>query len=107
MLKLTIEFADAAELGSFVSRMMTGAAAGASTPKPAAKAAATPKAEPAIDFKTQVSPLIIKLADLSRDKAVALLGEFGVAKGAELKPAQYAEFIEKANAAIEAVSELG
>lgn len=34
-----------------------------------------------------------------RDAAIALLGDFGVTKGPELKPEQFAEFIEKATAA--------
>lgn len=72
----------------------------APAPKPAAPKPAAPKA-PALSFKDDVGPLILKIADKSRDKAVELLGQFGVAKGTELKPEQFAEFIEAANAALE------
>lgn len=50
-----------------------------------------------------VKAVIIKVSGAkSRDDVVALLGKFGVAKGPDLKPAQYAEFVAAATELIEA-----
>lgn len=49
---------------------------------------------PAIDYVTQVRPRLVKVSTtVGRDKLEALLAEFGVAKGDQLKPAQYADVI--------------
>lgn len=114
MFRLTIEGATTTELKARLlsaAQEIGGASVGSgSTDKPAPKAAAAPKpqekAAPAIDFKKDVASLVLQLAEKSRDKAIAILGEFGVAKATELKPEQYAEFIVKMKAAIEAPDEL-
>lgn len=60
-----------------------------------AQTSASTEAEtPAIDY-SQVRDLILKIgAKKSRDDVLELLSEFGVAGGKDLKPEQYAEFIE-------------
>ena len=79
-------------------------------PTASAEAAAAPESKPEATSapETAAAPLaypdvvaaINKLATAKgRDTAVALLGEFGVSKGPELKPEQFAEFIKKATAA--------
>jgi hypothetical protein len=60
------------------------------------KAEAKPKAEPvdasAVTY-ADISPLIVNIAKtISREAAIELLGKFGAAKGADIKPEQYAEF---------------
>lgn len=77
-------------------------------PKPAAPKPAAPKApapqEPetaALDYAKDVAPLVLQVAAKSRDKAVAILKGFGVAKATELKPEQWPELVEKLNAALE------
>lgn len=56
--------------------------------------ASTDAETPAIDYG-QVRDLILKIgAKKSRDDVLELLSEFGVAGGKDLKPEQYAEFIE-------------
>lgn len=62
-----------------------------------------PKAEepeageaPAVDY-SEVKRCILGISSkLGRDVATKLLGEFGVEKGPDLKPADYAEFVAKA-----------
>lgn len=80
----------------------------AAAPAPAAQAADTAAAEtkvekPAADAKVaevtydQVKPLILKVnTTKGRDAATALLAEFGVTRGPELKPEQFAKFIARA-----------
>lgn len=69
-------------------------------PEPKQEATSAPEAAPASPAYPDVVAAINKLATAKgRDTAVALLGEFGVSKGPELKPEQFAEFIEKATAA--------
>lgn len=79
-------------------------------PTASAEAAAVPESKPESTSapETAAAPLaypdvvaaINKLATAKgREAAVALLGEFGVSKGPELKPEQFAEFIEQATAA--------
>ncbi len=113
MFKLHIEGSSLAELKfnllAAASEFGGAAAPAADKAKPAAtagKVADKPKASE-LDYKKDVGPLILKLADKSRPAAVKLLSDFGVAKGTELKPDQFAEFITAANAAIEAADELG
>lgn len=56
--------------------------------------ASTDAETPAIDY-SQVRDLILKIgAKKSRDDVLELLSTFGVAGGKDLKPEQYAEFIE-------------
>lgn len=74
--------------------------ASASTPT-AASAAAKPQASTAATEPVtyaQVKPLILKInTDKGRDAATAALAKFGVTKGPELKPEQFADFIAHAN----------
>lgn len=64
--------------------------------------ASTDAETPAIDY-SQVRDLILKIgAKKSRDDVLELLSEFGVAGGKDLKPEQYAEFIEAAEARLAA-----
>lgn len=64
--------------------------------------ASTEAETPAIDY-SQVRDLILKIgAKKSRDDVLELLSEFGVAGGKDLKPEQYAEFIEAAEARLAA-----
>ena len=78
----------------------------ASAPPPAAASAAdtSPASTAATDTPVaydQVKALILKLNTAKgRDALVAALGKFGVAKGPELKPEQYAEFVDHANQVI-------
>ncbi len=64
--------------------------------------ASTDAETPAVDY-SQVRDLILKIgAKKSRDDVLELLSEFGVAGGKDLKPEQYAEFIEAAEARLAA-----
>ena len=70
----------------------------AAAPSPAAVSAAadaqasTAATEPVT--YDQVKPLILKInAAKGREAAAAALGKFGVSKGPDLKPEQYAEFV--------------
>lgn len=115
MFKITIEGKTTAELKSnLLAAAQDIGGAAPSTPsttstdtkKPAATAGKAAKAEtPALEYKTDVGPLILKLANKNRDAAVAVLSTFGVAKGTELKPEQYAEFVVAVNAALKAAEE--
>jgi len=62
-----------------------------------------PKAEAAIaaalsplDYERDVKPVGLKLAAKNKQQLTNLLQEFGVTKGTELKPGQFAEFIQLA-----------
>lgn len=60
------------------------------------------QANPSYD---EVKAAVVKLtADKGRDAAVAVLGQFKVAKATELKPEQYAEFLEAVKDAQEALA---
>ncbi len=63
------------------------------------KTAPAPSASATVDAYEPVGALIKKLAATHRAQVLATLGEFGAANGKELKPAQYADFIEKLTAA--------
>lgn len=71
--------------------------------KPAAE---QPKEETKAETPTavtyeQIKPLIIKLnTTKGREAAAGLLAEFGVTRGPELKPEQFAEFFTKVTAAL-------
>src|SRR5690606_20040571 len=84
------------------------AAAASSPPSPqAAPAAATPAApapstqqaaEPANaqpDYQKDIKPRVLKLGEQNMDALLELFKEFGVSKAPELKPEQYAAFVEK------------
>lgn len=67
------------------------------------------KEEPAIDYAKEVKPLIIEIGDgderlgLGTPALEDLFEKFGgIAHGKELKPEQYADFIEEANAVLAA-----
>ena len=75
--------------------------------KPEATAPATPS--PAIDPPAagatydDVKNAIVKLSGMKgRDSVLAVLGQFDAAKGPDLKPEQFADFITHANAAMAA-----
>lgn len=54
-----------------------------------------------LDYKADVQPLILKMAGVDREKAMTLLGEFGVKNGKDLKPEQYAAVVAKFSKALE------
>lgn len=67
------------------------------------KAPAAPKEEPKdeLSFADDIAPKILAIANgKSREAAVALLAKFGVTKGPQLKPEQFAEFAEAADAVL-------
>ena len=73
--------------------------AGATAQQPAAEAAAatTSPAAASVTYD-QVKAAITRAANAKgRDAVLILLKEFGVAKGPDLKPEQYADFVAKAN----------
>jgi hypothetical protein len=116
MFKMTIEGSSPADLKSKLQAAaveLGGASISGAADKAADKAkpaaAAAPKAAkteaPAVDFKKDVAPLILQLADKNRDKAKEVLATFGAAKGSELKAEQYAEAITALKAAIEATED--
>jgi hypothetical protein len=70
----------------------------ASSPTAAVAVADVPeKKEPVsqkqLDYATDVSPKIATAAKHNRAAVVAALSKFGVAKGTELKPEQWPEFV--------------
>lgn len=71
----------------------------AEQPKEEAKAAKTDTAA-AVTYD-QIKPLIIKLnTTKGREAAAGLLAEFGVTRGPELKPEQFADFFTRVTAAL-------
>lgn len=79
------------------------------TPEPAAvQAAVTAPTQQAtaqagtVSFKEAADALVSLAEGVSRDAAVALLAEFKVSKAPELKPTDYAAFVEKAKAQLAA-----
>ena len=74
------------------------APAGAAAQDPAAGAVSSPAPAAASVTYDEVKAAILKLSQAKgREQVVAALTEFGVAKGPELKPEQFAGFIAKAN----------
>lgn len=72
--------------------------ASASSPAAESAAAAPPASTAAPATYDQVKPLILKINTAKgREAALAALAKFGVDKGPDLKPEQFAEFIEYAN----------
>lgn len=63
------------------------------TTNPSGKASSEPAKEIAYD---EVRALIITVSRAAKSKAEAMLARFGVKNGKELKPEQYAEFVEYA-----------
>ncbi len=62
-------------------------------------AQAVAQAAPAlISYEEKVQPLIRSKATKNRKAVITLLGEFGAATGADLKPEQYADFLAKLEA---------
>ena len=75
----------------------TSPATGAAAQTPAAESAPTAPAAASVTYD-EVKAAILKLSQAKgREQVVAALTEFGVAKGPELKPEQFAGFIAKAN----------
>jgi hypothetical protein len=75
----------------------TSPTADAAAQDPAAGAAPTAPAAASVSYD-EVKAAILKLSQAKgREQVVAALTEFGVAKGPELKPEQFAGFIAKAN----------
>lgn len=75
----------------------TDAASSPTAASAAADAQASTAATEPVTYD-QVKPLILKInAAKGREVAAAALGKFGVTKGPELKPEQYAEFVAHAN----------
>lgn len=81
----------------------SSAAAPAAASAPETKPAAEPAAAPAVTYeKSGLPEKIAAAAKKDRAATVALLKEFGAAKGAELKPEQFAAFGEKVDALLKA-----
>lgn len=55
----------------------------------------------ALDYDTDIKPLVLAIAKISREKAEALLQRFGVQSAKALKPDQFAEFKAKAQQVID------
>ncbi len=94
----TAKAADKKETGGTPASSSAAPAASPSPAEPKADAAEKPKAD-APTYEKSGLPEKIKAA-VGKDKAgvVALLKEFGVSKGPELKPEQFAAFGEKIDA---------
>jgi len=70
------------------------AAATAAAPAPSTQQAAEPaNAQP--DYQKDIKPRVLKLGEQNMDALLELFKEFGVSKAPELKPEQYAAFVEK------------
>ena len=68
------------------------AAEASPTTQPAAASAAAPAA---LTYEDHVKPKLTQaLASLGREKVVSILGDFGVGRGTELTPDQFAPFLE-------------
>lgn len=124
--KIELTFANIDEATAFLAgKASTPAAAPAASPKPKAettakKETAAPAATPAADTKpsADTAPTVVPYeksglpekiaACVKSDRAgvVALLKEFGAAKGSELKPEQFAAFGEKIDALLAAAASL-
>lgn len=55
----------------------------------------------ALDYDTDIKPLVLAIAKISREKAEALLQRFGVQSSKALKPDQFADFKVKAQQVID------
>ncbi|CUJ71814.1 MULTISPECIES: hypothetical protein [Achromobacter] len=55
----------------------------------------------ALDYDTDIKPLVLAIAKISREKAEALLQRFGVQSAKALKPDQFADFKVKAQQVID------
>lgn len=72
----------------------------AQKPKAKNSAPSTANEEPVIGFEQAKVKLITIVKDKGREKATALLARFGVEKVTALTPAQYADFVFKAEAVL-------
>lgn len=63
--------------------------------------AAVDNASAALDYDTDIKPLVLAIAKISRERAEALLQRFGVQSAKALKPDQFAEFKAKAQQVID------
>src|SRR5690606_4984125 len=70
------------------------AAATAAAPAPSTQQAAEP-ADAQPDYQKDIKPRVLKLGEQNMDALLELFKEFGVSKAPELKPEQYAAFVEK------------
>ena len=61
--------------------------------KPEAAPAPAPEPVKALDYDVDIKPAATKLAAKDRDALVGILTSFGVKRGTELKPEQFAEFL--------------
>ena len=124
--KIELTFANIDEAAAFLAgKTSASAATPAASPKPKAETTAkkettAPAATPAADTKpsADTAPTVVPYeksglpekiaACVKSDRAgvVALLKEFGAAKGSELKPEQFAAFGEKIDALLAAAASL-
>src|SRR5690606_38501428 len=72
------------------------AAATAAAPAPSTEQAAEPAQT--FDYQKDIKPRVLKLGEQNMDALLELFKEFGVSKAPELKPEQYAAFVEKSDA---------
>ena len=83
-----------------VSDTEVGSTPATSAPAATAEEAATPPQGATYD---EVKAVIVKMSGAKgRDQVLAVLGQFGAARGPDLKPEQFADFIAQANAAMDA-----
>lgn len=71
------------------------AAATAAAPAPSTQQAAEPANAQTVDYQKDIKPRVLKLGEQNMDALLELFKEFGVSKAPELKPEQYAAFVEK------------
>lgn len=62
--------------------------------------AAEPEA-PAYTFDGDIKPMVMKLAQIDRQKCLDIFAELKVSKAGDLQPDQFAVFMQKANAIVE------
>lgn len=119
MIKVTLEFADYESAITGLARLRSDAAPKVETPAkaptekketvtktaPLAAAKEEPKAD-TTSYET-VSAAITAAVKTHRTEVLETLGSFGAKNGKELKPEQYAEFVEKLTAKTSASDDLG
>lgn len=106
MIKVTFEFATAEEAAVFLAgkAVVPKSAAPAAPAPPTATPAAAPEtpasSQPskALAYDTDIAPKIAMLVKKNRDATVALLAEFGVKKGPELKAEDWPVVLVKVDA---------
>ena len=95
--------APAAEKPARTRTSQPAANSAASTPVAPSKVPPAASSAPVVgdtDYAPVQKKIIEVVSKKGRDVAAKVLGEFGVAKGPDLQPAQYAEAIAKLNAAL-------